>query len=309
MKKDLVIGGAGFIGSNLVRRLLEGDRKVVVVDNFTTGNKMNLADIMDKVEIIQGNASNVPEREFSNFETIYYLGFPSSSPMYRENPTLVCEALKDAITVFENSKKFNNNLRLVIASTSSLYNRNPLPYKEDMPIYVTDYYTECRYYVERLSQLYYDLYGVKSIILRFFSVYGPREEYKGRYANIITQFLWKMSKNEAPVIYGDGTQTRDFIYVEDVVNACVMAAESKLNWEIFNVGTGKETSFNEIISILNDKLNKNIKPKYVPNPIKNYVERTLADTAKIEHKLSFKPKYTLEQGIDKTIEYYLSTQV
>jgi UDP-glucose 4-epimerase len=171
-----------------------------------------------------------------------------------------------------------------------------------MPIFVTDYYTECRYSIERLAKLYNTLYGVKSIGLRFFSVYGPREKYKGKYANIITQFLWAMLKDEQPVIFGDGNQTRDFIYVGDIVKALMFAMEKDFEYEIFNVGTGVAYSFNQIINSLNELIGKNIRPIYKPNPIKNYVKDTLADTAKAEKMLGFKAKTTLKDGIARLIQ-------
>ena len=166
-----------------------------------------------------------------------------------------------------------------------------------MPIYVTDFYTECRYAIERLAKLYNSLFGVKSVGLRFFSIYGPKEEFKKQYANIVSQFLWAMKRDESPVIFGDGTQTRDFTHVYDVVEALILAWKKDFECEIFNVGTGVAHSFNEIVEILNRLLGKNIKPIYKPNPIKNYVYHTLADTSKAEKMLGFKAKISLEEGL------------
>ena len=192
--------------------------------------------------------------------------------------------------------------KVVYASSSSIYNGNKVPFREDMPIYVTDYYTECRYAIERLAKLYNILHGVKSVGLRFFSIYGPKEKFKGKYANIISQFLWAMLKDEPPVIFGDGTQTRDFTHVYDVVDALLLAWKRDFECEIFNVGTGVAHSFNEIVEILNRILGKNIRPIYKPNPIKNYVYHTLADTTKAERQLGFKAKIPLEEGIRSLIK-------
>jgi UDP-glucose 4-epimerase len=166
-----------------------------------------------------------------------------------------------------------------------------------MPIYVTDYYTECRYAIERLAKLYNILHGVRSVGLRLFSVYGPKEQYKGEYANVISQFLWLMKRDQPPIIFGDGTQTRDFIHVADVVEAFMLSAEKDFECEIFNVGTGIARSFNYVVDLINKILGKSIKPVYKPNPIKNYVYHTLADTTKAEKILGFKAKITLEEGI------------
>lgn len=288
----IVTGGCGFIGSNLVERLVRDGHEVIVFDNLSTGSLKN-------IEGLDVKFFNEPYERMMEIvqecEIIFHLGMPSSSPMYKRNPSLVGKTINEAVIIFEYARK--KNCKVVYASTSSIYNGNPLPYSEDMPIYVTDYYTECRYAIERLAKLYSILHGVKSTGLRLFSVYGPKEEHKGEYANIISQFLWKMGRDEPPIIYGDGTQTRDFIHVADVVEAFLLAAEGNFDCEIFNVGTGVAHSFNEIIDMLNKVLGKNIKPIYKPNPIKNYVYHTLADTSKAEKVLGFKARISLEDGI------------
>jgi UDP-glucose 4-epimerase len=296
--KYLVTGGAGFIGSHLVEELVNNGSEVIVVDDLTTGSLDNLREFKEKINIITGRCSEVVD-EIKEIDGIYHLGIPSSSPMYKKDRFLVSKAIEDFISIIELAMK--ENCRLVFASTSSIYNGNPIPWKEDMDIKITDFYTEGRYYMERLAKLYNDLYGVESIALRFFSVYGEREEAKKQYANLVSQFIWCMKKGEQPVIYGDGTQTRDFIYVKDTVNACILAMESNIKYDIFNVGTGKNYSLNELIEIINNILGTNIKPKYVPNPIKNYVYHTLADPTKAKEKLGFEAKISLEEGIRRLI--------
>jgi len=298
--KILVTGGAGFIGSNLVEELVK-KHEVIVLDNFHTGSIENLKNVMEKVRIIKASCSEIPQINLPKIDVIFHFGIPSSSPMYKENPMLVGEVVNDAITVFEFAMK--NRAKVIFASTSSLYNGLEPPHKEDMEIKPTDYYTEARLYIERLAKLYHMLHKVNSIGLRFFSVYGFHEKAKGKYANVVSQFLWKMMKGEAPVIYGDGSQTRDFIFVKDVVDACIKAMEADVECDIFNVATGVETSFNQLVDLLNEILGTNIKPKYVENPIKNYVERTCGDTKKAEKYLGFKYKYKLREGIEELIKH------
>jgi UDP-glucose 4-epimerase len=298
--KILVIGGAGFIGSNLVEELVN-KHDVIVLDNFHTGSMENLKAVKNKIKIVRAFCNNVLKLNLPKIDVIFHFGIPSSSPMYKENPMHVGEAINGAISVFEFARK--NNSKVIFSSTSSLYNGLEPPHKEDMEIKVTDYYTEARLCIERLAKLYHTLHHVKSIGLRFFSVYGFHEKAKGSYANIVSQFLWKMKKGEAPIIYGDGNQTRDFIFVRDVVDACIKAMESNIECDVFNVATGVETSFNKVIDLLNDALGTNIKPKYIENPIKNYVERTLGDTRKAEKHLGFKYKYTLRDGIRELIKH------
>jgi UDP-glucose 4-epimerase len=137
--------------------------------------------------------------------------------------------------------------------------------------------------------------------LRYFSVYGPHEENKKSYANLISQFMWAIRKGEQPIVYGDGSQKRDFTYVDDIVEANMLAMKSAIGLGVFNAGTGKAIAINEMIELLNRKMGTNLKPKYIPNPISNYVHYTLADTKKAEKELGFKAKVSLEEGIAKLV--------
>lgn len=297
--KAIVTGGCGFIGSHIAERLIYSGYDVFIIDDLSLGTLDNIYGL--NVKTFTEPYFNALSKIYSA-DIIFHLGIPSSSPMYRKFPLLLSKSISDAIVIFEYAKRFNS--KVIYASTSSLYNGNKTPYNENMPIFVTDYYTECRYSIERLSEIYYKLYGVKSVGLRLFSVYGPREDHKGEYANVITQFLCQMIKDNRPTIYGDGNQTRDFIYVDDVVNAFILAAEGDFKCEIFNVGTGKSYSFNQIIKYLNEILDKSITPKYEPIPINNYVYHTLADTKKAENVLKFKSKIDIISGIKKLNDYY-----
>ncbi|BCS91303.1 MAG: ADP-L-glycero-D-manno-heptose-6-epimerase [Candidatus Micrarchaeota archaeon] len=298
----LVTGGAGFIGSNIVERLADKN-KIYVIDNMHTGTEKNLRSALEtgNVELIKDDVANINKYDIKP-DYIFHLGIYSSAPMYKENPLLVAEAIKGAIAILDLAKK--NNSKIVITSSSSIYNGLEPPHKEDLPLKVTDLYTEGRIAIERLAEFYSNYYGIDAVALRLFSVYGKHEEYKGRYANLVSQFIWAISKGEQPVIYGDGTQTRDFINIDDVVDAYIKAALKADGFEAYNVGTGKSYTLNELVSILNKKLDKDIAPKYVENPIKNYVRETQAYTEKAKRKLGFEAKISLEEGIDRTIRYY-----
>ena len=294
----LVTGGAGFIGSNLVSALA-GEHDVTVLDNFHTGNLDNLKNTESEINIIDDSCGNIGNRiSNSDIDVIFHLGIPSSSPMYQENPLLVGSAINDAISVFEFAR--NSGTKVVFASSSSLYNGLPTPNLENMEIRVADYYTEARLCIERIAELYHGLYGIPSIGLRFFSVYGPNERSKGIYANIVSQFLWEMQDGKTPVIYGDGEQTRDFVFVKDVVQACMLAMKKDV-FGVFNVGTGMSHSFNDVVRILNSELGTDIEPQYIENPLKNYVGHTLADITRAGDVLGYNPEYSLERGIKELI--------
>ena len=294
----LVTGGAGFIGSNLASVLIK-EHGVTVLDNFHTGSADNLKDLKDKITIIDDSCGNISNRlSNSDPDVIFHLGIPSSSPMYKENPMLVGSAINDAISVFEFAK--NSGAKVVFASSSSLYNGLPTPNREDMDVMVTDYYTEARLGIERIAELYHQLYGIDLVGLRFFSVYGPNERAKGIYANIVSQFIWEMQAGRIPVIYGDGEQTRDFTFVNDVVRACILAMKKDVSG-VFNVGTGVSHSFNDVVVALNGVLGTDIKPQHIENPVQNYVAHTLADLTKVKAALGFSSEYSLEEGIREIV--------
>lgn len=297
----LVTGGAGFIGSNLVEELLAAGEDVVVLDNMHTGSPENLSSLGGNLKLITGSCNDLPGMDLHP-ERIYHLGIPSSSPMYKKNPYLVGEALNGFTAVFELAKKSGS--RVVYASSSSLYNGLLPPHREDMTIRVADYYTEARLAMERMAELYKQLYDIDSVGMRFFSVYGPKETAKKQYANMVTQFLWEMQKSRTPTIFGDGLQTRDFTYVKDVTRALQLAMQSDYHG-ILNVGTGKAYTFNQTIEILNKSMGLNVKAQHVPNPIKNYVLHTLSDTTKSEKVLGFKARFDLADGIKELLKYYV----
>jgi UDP-glucose 4-epimerase len=296
--KILVTGGAGFIGSNLTSALVK-EHDVTVLDNFHTGSADNLKGVENEIATIDDSSGNIGKQlSNSDLDVIFHLGIPSSSPMYKENPMLVGSAINDAISVFEFAKE--TGAKVVFASSSSLYNGLPTPNREDMDVMVADYYTEARLGIERIAELYHKLYGIGIVGLRFFSVYGPNERAKGIYANIVSQFLWGMQDGKIPVIYGDGEQTRDFAFVSDVVRACILAMEKDVSG-VFNVGTGVSHSFNDVVVAINGVLGTDIEPRYIDNPVKNYVAHTLADLTKVKDALGFSPEYSLEGGIREIV--------
>ncbi len=290
--KALVTGGTGFIGSNLVEALVD-DYEVTVLDNFHTGSMDNLAAVSRDITVIKGSCNDAMSFGLKP-DIIFHLGIPSSSPMYKRNPLLMGEAINGMVNIMELARHAGSQ-KVILASSSSLYNGITPPHRENMEIKVTDYYTEARLAMERLAELYHMLYGIDYAALRFFSVYGPHEEAKRQYANMISQFLWEMRAGTAPVIFGDGTQTRDFVYVKDLVDGIILA--SRKGTGILNLGTGKAYSFNDVINVLNHKLGTKIQPVYRDNPISNYVMHTLADTSKMT-ALGFETRYSLEKGIE-----------
>ncbi|MDH7555936.1 MAG: NAD-dependent epimerase/dehydratase family protein [Candidatus Methanosuratincola sp.] len=302
----LVTGGAGFIGSNIVWRLVGEGHEVEVIDDTSLGNLKNLPE-SGRLRITKGDVRDraLLEEAFSRAEGVFFDAARSSSPMFYPDPRDGVEVnVMGFINALEAARK--RDMPIVYASTSSLYSRCDPPHREDMQVAPGSFYEYSFLAREMAAKLYRELYGVRAVGLRYFSVYGPREEFKGKYANNISQFAWEMMRGKRPVIYGDGTQTRDFVFVSDVVEANILAmgAADRAGGEVFNVGTGIETTFNRVVEILAEELNAQVKPIYVENPIKNYVRRTLADTTKASERLGFRAKVPLREGIKKTLEYY-----
>ena len=298
--RALVTGGAGFIGSNLVEDLLGSGEDVVVVDNLSTGSLDNLKDLDGRPKFIEADCSGISSLDVHP-DAIYHLGIASSSPIYRKDPFQVGEAINEMIAVLELAKR--EGCRVVYAASSSVYSGLTPPHREDMTINVTDYYTEARLCMERIAELYRTLYGVESVGMRFFSVYGPHERAKGVYANTVTQFLWEIMEGRRPLIYGDGSQTRDFVFVKDIVRALRLAMSSDYHG-ILNVGTGKSYSFNDVVGMLNEMMGTDLQPEYTENPIKNYVMHTLADTSRAKEVLGFEARYNLQEGIEELVGAY-----
>ena len=299
--KYLVTGGAGFIGSNMVHDLVDEGHKIIVVDNLSTGDLENLSAVKDKIKFIEAPCMDVLELDgLENLDGIYHYGIPSTTKLYRDNRLLVGEAVNEFTKILELAKR--ENCKLIYASSSSVYNGNQPPFKENMPALIKDFYTEARYLMERMAKLYYDFYSVKSIGFRFFSVYGPREEAKKTFANLVSQFLWDMKAGKSPLLYGDGSQTRDFTFVDDINNGFKLGMNSDIGYDIFNLGTGSCYSLNELVDILNKILGADTKPIYQENPLQNYVYETLADTSKAKEKLGFEARVNLKEGIGKILK-------
>ena len=308
-KKALVTGGCGFIGSNIAVFLASEGVKVRVLDDLSLGKPDNLKPFEREIEFIHGDVRdyNTVREAVKGCEVVFHEAARSSAPMLQRDPVDGYEVnVVGFLNVVRAMKEFSVK-RLVYASTSSVYSKCKPPHREDMHVIPGSFYESSMLAREHAARVFYETEGLELVGLRYFSVYGPREQHKGRYANIVTQFLWSMAKDEPPVIFGDGTQTRDFVYVEDVVKANILAATVEgIGGEVFNVGTGKATTFNEVVEMLNEALGKDVKPRYVENPIKNYVYHTQADTSKAEKVLGFKASVSLKEGIEKIVEYYIS---
>ncbi|MBI1970505.1 NAD-dependent epimerase/dehydratase family protein [Candidatus Woesearchaeota archaeon] len=318
-KKIVVTGAAGFIGSNLTIELCKRGYSVVALDNFSLGTQENLSfsslspvlhqahhGSIHPISIIEGNITD--EKKILEITKDAYaivnIAAASASPMFSlDNIRDAVKTNVDGFLTILKAAVYNNVAKVIYASTSSIYGNNAPPLTEDMLVVPTNMYAATKLMNEYCAALFSKEHGIETIGLRFLSIYGPNEESKGSYANLATQFLQAMMRNEQPVIYGDGTQTRDFTYVKDVVQAIILALESskKLYGEVFNVGSGASHSLNEMVRVINQLLGKQIVPKYIENPIKDYIQSQDSDITKAKTVLGFTPQYSLQKGLQDMI--------
>jgi UDP-glucose 4-epimerase len=304
MKKVLVTGGAGFIGSNFCN-LCKDRYEVIALDNLFLGDEENLD---SDIKFIKGDACKLEDLDKAGpVDYVVHLAGTSSAPMFMGDGLVkgYVNSVESFMTVLEWARK-NGTKKVIYASTSSLYGNNPLPLTEDQHVTPLNHYAVTKEVYEHAGSCYNKVYPDMDIIgLRFMSVYGPNEEAKGEFANLISQFCWDMARGLAPVIYGDGSQTRDFTNVRDVVQGITLAIETdkKLGADVFNIGTGHGTTLNEIIEALEKAFNNDVKAKYIENPVKEgYVQGQHANIGKIQEVLGYEPTVRLEEGIKEQVE-------
>ncbi len=304
MQKILVTGGAGFIGSNFCN-INKAHYDITALDNLFLGDQRNLD---DDVKFINGDACNVEDlNKVGPVDYVLHLAGTSSAPMFMEDGFVdgYVNSVKSFCTVLDWARK-NGTKKILYASTSSLYGNNPTPLTEDQHVRPLNHYAVTKEVYEHCGECYNRVYPEMDIIgFRFMSVYGPNEEAKGKFANIISQFAWDIARDKAPIIYGDGTQNRDFTNVRDVVQGITKAIqhEEKLGATVFNIGTGRATSLLEIISALETAFNKPSNAEHIPNPVKEgYIQGQHADISKIQDTLGYQPTVVLEDGIKEQVE-------
>lgn len=308
MERALVTGGAGFIGSNIVERLVEKDVEVVVLDDLYLGTEDNLSEVRDEIEFIEGSVLDEEKvkEAVQGVDVVFHQAARSSSPMHKDNPAEGARVNVEGFVNVAEASVAEEVEKIVYASTSSMYGSVEPPHKVDMDVEPVNLYTASKMSREMYAKCYSYTEKIETTGLRYFSVFGPHEKGKGEYANVVTQFLWKMMDGEQPVIWGDGTQERDFVFVEDVVDANIKASKRKdeIDGEVFNIGRSDPVTFNEVVEKLNSVLGKDTEAERIENPLDNYVHEHKADNSKAREVLGWTPSHTFEEGLQKTVDYY-----
>lgn len=307
MATYLVSGGAGFIGSNLVEELIKRGESIKVIDNFSTGKKENIEEFMPRIELVQGDIRNLDtvREAVEGVDFVLHEAALTSVARSIENPLATTESnVNGTLNVLIAAREAGVK-RVVYASSSSVYGDNPtLPKREEMIPNPLSPYAVSKLSAEYYSQVFYRIYGLETVILRYFNVFGPRQDPVSRYAAVIPRFIKAMLNGECPSIYGDGEQSRDFTFVENVVKATILACrEEKIPGEVFNIGGGKRTTINHLVKLISRLLDKNVEPIYT-NPRAGDMRHSLADINKAGRLLNYQPHINLEEGLERTLEWY-----
>lgn len=307
-QKILVTGGAGFIGSHLCENLLIKGYEVICFDNLNTGKLENINHVKDKITFIKGDANSFADLEIifkgNKLKAVFHYAAIVGVKRTLEDPINVLDDIKGMRNVLDLALKFNRP-KIIFASSSEVYGEPvEIPEVENGHINAQLPYAVTKLYGEKLMEAYWQKHKLPTCSLRFFNVYGPRQE-SSDYGFVIGIFIKRVLRGLPPLIYGDGTQTRDFVYIEDNVEASIRALElSATNGQIINIGTGRPTTILDLAEKIIDicKLKKELKLKFVKK--RDDVKHRFPDVSKMRRLLDFRPKYSLDNGLEKTIDWY-----
>ncbi|HKH75090.1 MAG TPA: SDR family oxidoreductase [Vicinamibacterales bacterium] len=309
MAQYLVTGGAGFIGSHLCEELARRGETVRVVDSLITGKRANLAHVPG-VEFIEGDLADlaVATRAVRGVDYVLHQAAIPSVPRSVEDPITSNRANIDASLNLLVAARDAGVKRVVYAGSSSAYgNSATMPKVETMPTAPLSPYALQKLVAEQYAQIFTRLYGLETVTIRYFNVFGPRQDPSSPYSGVISLFIKALSENQRPKIYGDGEQTRDFTYVANVVDGVLRACQAKdASGEVINVATNGRVSLNQLFTTLRSLIGANVEPIY-DKPRAGDVRDSQADIGKAARLLGYKPLVTFEQGLKNTVEWYRTT--
>ncbi len=312
MRTFLVTGGAGFIGSNIAQALIARGDKVRVLDNLSTGHKSNVAAAGSGIELIEGDITDAQAvaQAVKGVDCIFHEAALASVPRSVENPLATNAAcVTGTLTMLDEARKAGVR-RLVYAASSSAYGDQPTSSKRetDLPAPISPY-GAAKFAGESYCQAFWSTYKFETVCIRYFNVFGPRQDPNSQYSAVIPLFITAMLAGRQPTIYGDGHQSRDFTFVENVVHGNLLAADAKpelVCGRTFNVANGRSTSLLQLIGLLNEYLGTSIKPVHAPARVGD-VKESLADITQARQRLAYEPQVTFEDGLKRSIDYYRST--
>lgn len=310
MASYLVTGGAGFIGSNIVAALVERGEKVRVLDNFVTGRRVNLEPVKDRIELIEGSLTNLDDcrRAVAGVDYVLHQGAIPSVPKSIAIPLDSHAANIDGTFNILIASRDAKVKRFVYAASSSAYGDTPvLPKVETMPPQPKSPYAIQKYTGEMYIRIFWETYGLPTVGLRYFNIFGPRQDPTSQYSAVIPKFITALLAGKQPTIFGDGETSRDFTYVENVINANLLActASDRSNGRTMNIACGERITLNDLVKVINRALGTDLSPKYEPERGGD-VKHSLADVSLAKDLIGYTPKVLFAEGIQRTIDWYKS---
>lgn len=306
----LVTGGAGFIGSHLAASLVEQGAGVRVLDNFSTGKRENLAPILGKIDLVEGDITDprICAHACAGVRFVLHQAALPSVPKSIADPVSSHRTNVDGTFNMLLAARDAGVRRFVFAASSSAYGESPaLPKTESMPTQPLSPYAVQKLAGENYCRVFAEVYGLETLSMRYFNVFGPRQDPASQYAAAIPAFVTAIIGDRPPTVYGDGEQTRDFTYIENVIKANLAAARAtKTHGEVLNIACGEPVTVNAIIREINTILGKDVRPEYVaqrPGDIKH----SWADISLAAEKIGFAPAIPLAEGLRRTIVWYRTT--
>ena len=308
--KTLVTGGAGFIGSHLVDRLLRDGHEVRVLDNFATGRRENILPVSGEVELVEGDIQSYERvhRAVAGCEVVFHQAALPSIPRSVQDPlTSNATNVIGTLNVLLGARDAGVR-RVVFASSSSIYGLNQtLPKHETLVPLPISPYGVAKLAGEGYCRSFHEVYALETVALRYFNVFGPRQDPLSQYAAVIPNFITALMAGEPPTIFGDGEQSRDFTHIDNVIEANVLAAESRRGvGDVFNIAAGQRTTLNELVDSLRTLLGSDLEPRYVAERLGD-VKHSGADIGLAREILGYQPPVSFEVGLRRTVEFFDST--
>ncbi len=307
MASYLVTGGAGFIGSNICQELVRREESVRILDDFSTGKRENIVGFKDNVELIEGDIRDleIVKRAMRGVDfVLHQAALPSVERSVKDPLTTTRVNVLGTLNVLLAASEAKVK-RVIYASSSSVYGDTPaLPKKEETKANPQSPYAVTKLLGEEYCRIYYSIYGLETVCLRYFNVFGPRQDPGSQYAAVIPKFITLMLQGKAPPIYGDGEQSRDFSFIDNVVEANLQACKAKeAPGKVLNVACGKRVTINELVKKLNKILHAKIEPTY-GNPRKGDVRHSLADISLARKILHYSPEIEFPKGLEMTVQWF-----
>lgn len=303
----LITGGAGFIGSNITKRLVEEGESVRIIDNFSTGKRENIKDISEKIEIIDGDMRDIDavSKAVRDMDFIVHEASLPSVPRSVKDPLTSNSVNVTGTLNLLNAAREAKVKRFVYASSSSVYGDTPLlPKREDMTPNPQSPYAVTKLTGEYYCSVFYKVYGLPTVSLRYFNVFGPNQDPKSQYAAVIPRFITAILNQSSPVIYGDGEQSRDFTFIENVVDANLLSCkDDNASGKIFNIACGERYTINTLLKELYSILGKTAEPVY-SEPRAGDIKHSHADISRARDIIGYKPKIDFKEGLRRTVEWF-----